>query len=176
LVDAGLERFTLWRRDFGWELAGTVVTSLHGEPGEVRYRVECDPAWVTRRVEATALAGEAERSLMLTVDEDLRWARDGEDIPELKGCLDVDLGVSPSTNTLPIRRLQLSAGEGAGVDAAWVGFPNLELERLSQRYSRLTENRYRYRSPGGDYEIDVDDLGLVVVYHGAFERVPGSEI
>jgi hypothetical protein len=39
-----------------------------------------------------------------------------------EGCLDIDLGFSPSTNLLPIRRLTLAVGEAATVRAAWLPF------------------------------------------------------
>ena len=39
------------------------------------------------------------------------WSRDGELLPAVENCLDVDLEWSPSTNTLPIRRLTIALGE-----------------------------------------------------------------
>ena len=85
----------------------------------------------------------------------------------------MDLGIGASTNTLPIRRLDLEVGEAAEIVAAWVRFPELSLEPLPQRYTRLAEDRFRYESldSGFTAEILVDDLGLVVHYTGWCERV-----
>ena len=85
----------------------------------------------------------------------------------------MDLGIGASTNTLPMRRLSLPVGGATEVHAAWVRFPDLELERLPQRYTRLADRRYRYESldSGFTAELDVDDLGLVVLYPGWCERV-----
>jgi hypothetical protein len=62
------------------------------------------------------------------------------------------------------------------VTAAWLRFPELTLEPLSQRYVRLDERRYRYESQGGSFvaELEVDDLGLVVHYEGGWQRVATS--
>jgi hypothetical protein len=80
------------------------------------------------------------------------------------------------TNTLPIRRLAPAIGESIDVTAAWVRFPELTLEPLPQRYTRLSERRYRYESNGGAFvaELEVDDAGLVITYEGGWERVAGA--
>jgi hypothetical protein len=95
-----------------------------------------------------------------------------DDLEALHGLTDVDLGFSPVTNTLPIRRLDPAIGESVAVTAAWVRFPELTIEPLPQRYTRLAERRYRYESAGGAFvaEIEVDDLGLVTTYEGGWRR------
>lgn len=164
------ERSVLWRGDWqrsyelctareapGAVLEGTVLLPLADAPAQVRYLVEADERWVTRlaRVE---LGG---RVLLLEHDGGGRWLLGGAPRPDLEGCLDVDLGVTPSTNTLPIRRLGEAGGE---VPAAWVRFPELTLERLEQRYTRLGDGRWRYQAGAFEAELVVDDRGLVVTY------------
>jgi uncharacterized protein len=96
----------------------------------------------------------------------------GRELPEVGGCRDVDLAVTPATNTLPIRRLDLGIGMSQSVTAAWIKFPELDLQLLSQRYTRIAENIYRYDSdPGFSADIVVDDLGLVINYPGGWERI-----
>jgi len=82
--------------------------------------------------------------------------------------------VTPATNTLPIRRLNLEVGQSQQVTAAWLKFPELKLEILFQLYTRLSPQRYRYQS-GTSFsaELLVDDLGLVTVYPGGWERTAG---
>jgi hypothetical protein len=94
----------------------------------------------------------------------------------LHGLTDVDLGITPATNTLPIRRLDPAIGESVAVTAAWVRFPELTVESLPQTYTRLAERRYRYESAGGAFvaAIEVDDLGLVIAYEGGWRRVAAS--
>jgi hypothetical protein len=87
-------------------------------------------------------------------------------MPLLQGCVDVDLGFSPSTNLLPIRRLNLAIGSRASVRAAWVRFPELTLEVLEQAYTRVGESTYLYESAGGTFrrELSVNALGFVLEY------------
>jgi uncharacterized protein len=100
------------------------------------------------------------------VDSSGRWWRNAEALPSLDGCIDVDLGFSPSTNLLPIRRLALPIGGSAAVRAAWVRFPELSVEVLEQVYHRTAERRYTYESNGGAFraELTVDEDGFVIEY------------
>ena len=106
------------------------------------------------------------------VDSGQRWRLNNVDCPAVVGRIDVDLGFSPSTNTLPIRRLNLAIGEEAQVHAAWLGFPSLTLERLDQTYRRTGDATYEYRSDGGRFQakLEVDHDGLVVNYPGLWRR------
>jgi uncharacterized protein len=168
LPSSGSERLQLWRDDEGWSLEGAVEAVLE-EPLHVTYRVRCSPEWKTRSAMVTMADFGGERSIELIV-EDGTWRLEGEQLPNLDGCVDVDIGVTPSTNTLPIRRLELPVEASAEIVAAWVRFPQLEVEPLTQRYTRLAERRYHYRSDSFQAELDVDDLGLVTTYQGVWER------
>lgn len=164
----GAECCALGREGSDWWLAGTAVATLDGVPTAAQYTVRCDAAWRTRAVAVTVSTGLSDRSLRLAVDDDGVWRRDGRALPELDGCVDVDLAVTPATNTLPIRRLGLAVGARAEVVAAWVRFPDLSIAPLRQRYTRLEAGRYRYESGDDAYtfrsELEVDDLGLVQRY------------
>lgn len=149
------------------------MTQADQQPVEARYEVRCDPDWATRSVDVSLIHGTGERSLRLSVREG-RWYEQETEHPALRGCLDVDLGWSPSTNTLPIRRLMLEVGAGSGpLTMAWVRFPELAIETLAQEYRRLSERTYRYSSRGGAFnaEIAVDEQGLVAAYEGVWQRV-----
>jgi uncharacterized protein len=119
---------------------------------------------------------EAERALTIAIDRDQRWQQDGKALADVAGCVDVDLGFSPATNTLPIRRLDLSVGSGCEVTAGWVKFPDLTVRPLRQRYTRLSAATYLYESleSGFRAEIEVDDTGMILRYAGGWERIAQS--
>lgn len=94
--------------------------------------------------------------------------------------LDCDLGFSPLTNTLPIRRNGLHRKPGgADVTVAWIQVPHLTMAAVRQRYEHLATTRagavVRYRSLESDFtaDLDVDRVGLVRVYPGLTERIVG---
>jgi hypothetical protein len=185
IADPGTHWCELARERNGWRLTGIVLTIFDGHPARVRYDVVVDEAWATRDVEVVIRSGAtgAQRRLHLTVDADQRWqvqrdpppaAGTTPDVPEAwRGLFDIDLSLSPATNTLPIRRIAPAIGEAIEPTAVWLIFPELTIARLPQRYTRLDDRRYRYESHGGAFQADivVDDLGLVVSYAGLWQRI-----
>jgi uncharacterized protein len=172
LDESGSEYFSLSSDGRGWRLEGTCIVALEGSPFHVRYAVGCDQAWNTREVHVHLWGGPAESELRIAVDDRQRWWAAGEELASVRGCLDVDLGVTPSTNTLPIRRLEMPMDGVRDVTAAWIKFPDLEVSPLRQTYTRLGKQRYLYESRDSDFItlLDVDELGLVSRYAGNWQR------
>ena len=166
--EGSLERCTLVETRAGARLAGTVLTAEDGTPFEVRYAVDVDRRWATRHADVRITDG---ASLVLETDGRGHWAAGGRRVLDLDGCRDVDLEISPSTNTLPIRRLRPQVGESAPARAAWVRFPSLTVEPLDQTYERIGESSWRYRSGDFEAELEVDADGLVVRYGELWEAI-----
>jgi len=169
----GADYCALWRTAEGWLLKGAVVGVLKDQrPVLAHYEIDCDENWLTHRVQVERTIGNDVKSLSLTVERRGVWRSSGQELREIEGCQDVDLALTPATNTLPIRRLNLPVGKSGSIIAAWVKFPELTVQALSQRYTRLANDAYRYQSNTGfSAEIAVDDLGLVITYPGAWERL-----
>ena len=166
----GNESFLLSSDEAGWHLEGDIVALLDQQPAHVRYRIACDPAWRTLAAEISQERAGVRRELHITVRDRGRWWVEGEEDARLGGCTDIDLEISPSTSTIPIRRLNLGIGKEYEVTAAWVRFPGLTLEPLLQRYSRTAAYRYHYASGNFASDIEVDDVGLVTRYEGGWIR------
>jgi uncharacterized protein len=158
------EHCTLTQRDSGLSLVGTVLGSEGGVPVRIEYRVLADAAGLTTAAHVRDLRGFEQRTLVLERDAKGGWSVDGKTVRALKGATDVDLGCSPSTNTLPIRRLRLGVGASKTIKAAWVRFPELSVVKADQKYTRLDEFTYRYASGDFEAELTVDDEGLVAAY------------
>lgn len=158
------EHCTLAVRDSGLSLIGTVLGSEGGVPVRVEYQVFADGGGLTTAVHVRDLRGFMQRALTIERSAKSEWTVDGAPAKTLKGCTDIDLGCSPSTNTLPIRRLRLAVGASSTIRAAWIRFPELEVVKAAQTYTRLDEFTYRYASGDFAAELTVDDDGLVSSY------------
>ena len=150
-----------------------VVGDEEGARFGARFRIACDASWRVRRAEVETIGGGP--SIVLTADGVGHW-RDGAGAPrpDLDGAIDVDLPMTPFTNTLPIRRLNLRAGEAADLRMVYIVMPQGSVTISPQRYLCLEpRRRYRYESLDSDFvrEIDVDADGLVVTYPDLFRRV-----
>lgn len=159
-----------------WHLKGTAVFLADAEACRLSYSIVCDSKWRTRACHVDGWIGARHVDVRVSIGPDLRWDRDGEEISAVAGSIDIDLNFSPSTNLLPIRRLNLQKGESAAVRAAWLRFPSLKLEPLEQTYTRTSEDRYLYVSRGGAFtaELTVDAAGFVTHYPGGWETERGE--
>jgi hypothetical protein len=164
----GHEAAELSSEDGGWRLCGVAMFAESGRPCRLEYEIACDRDWGTRRCSVTGLVGTGRVSVELERSARGDWYVDGNEMSSLDRCTDVDLGFSPATNLLPIRRLRLSVGAAAPVRAAWVRFPEMTIEVLEQEYRRLSADRYHYESADGAFqrELLVDDSGFVLHYPG----------
>jgi uncharacterized protein len=158
------EHCTLTQRDTGLSLVGTVLGAEDSAPVRIEYRVLTDADGMTTAAHVRDLRGFEQRTLTLERDAKGNWTVDGAKVRGLKGATDVDLGCSPSTNTLPIRRLHLGVGASKTIKAAWVRFPELTVVKADQTYTRLDEFTYRYASGDFEAELTVDDENLVAAY------------
>ncbi len=151
-----------------WNLSGVALFVYDSQPCRLDYEIECDGNWGTRDVSVRGQVGALPVSLVLSRSSDNSWCANDFPAPALHGCVDIDLGFSPSTNLLPIRRMKLAIGERAPVRAAWVRFPDFALEVLDQTYTRVSESTYHYESAGGEFvrDLTVDPDGFVIDYPG----------
>jgi hypothetical protein len=180
----------MWRRDDGG-VEHVVVSPRHGDEGggievhgvvvwpdggaehRLRYTLHCDTSWRVRELRAEA--PEDGTALHLHADGEGGW-RDGatgDALQHLDGCVDVDLYAVAFTNTLPVRRLGMAVGEVHTIDVAFVRLPSMAVEHMVQRYTRVSDNLYRYESVASGFVADlvVDGDGLVVTYPGLVRRM-----
>jgi len=165
----GLEHVSISVRDGELSATGRGIAVLDGVPTHVAYALSTDRAGATRWVDITASGPFPTRTRTLHADGQGHWRDDAGSLPDLDGCLDVDISFTPCTNTLPIRRLALAAGEARDIDVAYLSVPRLTVSRARQRYRRL-DRGYRYESAGFAADLTVDDTGVVLDYPNLWRR------
>jgi hypothetical protein len=157
----GCEHLDLRADEDGVAADGLLVAAVEGVPIRMAYQIECDAAWRIRSA-AIDLHGIARR--VLTRDGDGRWFDNGRERADLAGCTDVDIALTPFTNTLPIRRLDLVPGAAADLRVVYIQpAPRLTIGPAEQRYLRLDAG-YRYESGAFGADLAVDADGLVTDY------------
>ncbi len=141
------------------------------QPCRLDYLTVCDPEWKTISGRISGWIGDEAIQIEFSVNSDRHWWLNGIERPDVVGCNDIDLAFSPSTNLLPIRRLDLAIGQEAEVRAAWLRFPEFTLEPLEQHYRRTDASLYRYESANGSFmaDLQVNALGFVTLYPGLWQ-------
>src|SRR6185295_5729773 len=136
LIDKGLEHLIL-QHGAQIEAEGLIVGVLSGAAYRVQYRIVCDVKWNTQSLRVKDLLNHKEFTITRRADE---WLDEqNRAIEPLRGCSDVDIQVTPFTNTLPIKRLSLKPGESKEIAVVYVSVPGLVLSKFEQRYTCLSK-------------------------------------
>jgi uncharacterized protein len=136
----------------------------------VAYCLTCDTGWRFRELTMDVASAGDERRLTLA-SEDGNWLVNGLSRPDLLGCIDIDINCTPLTNTLPIRRLDWSGGATHDIEVVYVSVPELNVRKVRQRYTRLSENRFGYESGSFQRDLSLDESGFVLDYPGLWRRL-----
>ncbi|MER9304627.1 putative glycolipid-binding domain-containing protein [Mesorhizobium sp. M0293] len=171
----GHDACLLSQTDGGYSITGQAVFIQDGEPCCLVYEVDCDAGWRTRTARVDGFLGTRKLHYAIERGSDGQWTLNGEVQRDVAGLVDVDLGFTPASNLLAIRRFDLGIGEATPAPAAYLTFPELKLVRLEQSYRRLDEVRYAYAAPmfGYDEVLEVSPHGFVVDYPGLWRATTG---
>ncbi|MCR8843867.1 putative glycolipid-binding domain-containing protein [Paenibacillus sp. SC116] len=172
LLDNGMEYCSL-ELESSIEITGKVIRVHEGERYFVEYTVNCDQTGSTEEVHLYYRNESMSNTVIISRDGNGCWTRDGQVMEGVSDAKDIDIGITPSTNILPIRRLQLAVGESAEVITAWVRFPEFDVQPLKQEYTRINHATYRYRSIESGYTaiLKVDERGIVEDYEDEWIRL-----
>ena len=183
--EPGIEDARVAYGDDSVRFSGVVVRLWEGRPLRASYELVCDAGWRVRELRLIAeseATGEHELHLLADGAGGWRNGGDGADsadqsLAALQGCIDVDIMLTPLTNTLPIRRLALATGEAREISVVYIAAPDFTVRPFRQRYTRLDDadgqRRYRYESmeSGFTAELPVDADGFVIAYPAIWRRV-----
>ncbi len=180
-----LRKVLRWRAIDGWpglehchvydwgsviKVESTLIGENDGVKFGVHYELNIDPGWIVRQAIFQRTDG---RLLILGNDANGNWFEGDTPVPDLQGCIDVDISRTPVTNTLPMRRATFEPNVPQRFDMAWVALDTMTVRRDAQIYTWLGGDRWRYQAADGSFEaiLTVDEDRLVVDYEGLFERV-----
>ena len=166
----GYDSCRLFQLTNGWRLSGVAVFWGGRYPCHFHYEVVTDSAWRTRRAGVNGYLGNRAINMRINAAGN-RWKVNSELQDNIAGCLDVDLGFTPATNLIAIRRLSLKVGQYAEAPAAYLAFPTMHFVKLAQTYYRTGRNEYEYEAPTVGYAgtLQVTSSGAIVHYPGLFE-------
>ena len=172
MVESGSEHLVL-SMDAGVHADSLSVGEIESTSYRIHYEIDCDASWNVRRLRIEDLL--LHETVALVRGEHDSWTDDeGHSLEALDGCSDVDIMITPFTNSLPIKRLKLKVGESGEISVVYIGLPDLTVSKLEQRYTCLSLDPdggvYRYESlkSGFTADLKVDTDGLVVDYPDIF--------
>jgi hypothetical protein len=170
----GHDACTIDRHDTGWRLCGSAVFRQDVAPARLTYEVVCDTAWRTLHGRVEGWLGDRPVAFRIARTNADGWTLNDLTVPNLESCVDLDLGFTPATNLLPLRRLDLAESQAADAPAAWLDVSAGTLALLPQRYERRSSTTYWYEAPTVHYAalLEVAPTGFVLQYPGLWEAEP----
>ena len=155
---------------------GYITGKLKEIPLHCAYTLTLDNHWNVQSVHITLVTNQGRLSMTCTRQGNNWYDEKGVHQPALDGCTDIDISLTPFTNSLPINRLHLPEGASKEITVVYFNLPAGEIQPATQLYTRLDHHRYRYENPGTGFTsvIETDDEGFVVDYPGIWRRVYSS--
>ena len=165
----GHDAARLRRTNGGYELLGQSVFLDPRGPAALRYMLTLHGDWTTSEGWIAGFIGDHTISdhIVRAVDG---WTLNGRH-SGMADILDLDLGFTPATNMVQLKRVALDIGQSTHFDVAWMEAGDRDLQRLPQDYRRDGEFSYFYQSPQGGYRetIMLDLNGFAAVYPGLWK-------
>lgn len=167
-----LEHCLLQSKGDGYEITSSIAGSYQGRLYSVAYTIYTNRLWQTTFFQLKTVLNGRRKVTSYRSDGAGNWELHGAPVAAFSGCIDIDIPLTPFTNTLPIRRLQMEAGDRQIIKVLYIDVLAGELKPVQQQYERLSPNTYRYQNVPNDFEavIEVDDDGLVTDYPSLFVR------
>lgn len=156
----------------GVEITSTIIGLYDKKIYKVEYRIRTNSKWETVLLEIQSWNSDKTGFLRLEGNGEGNWLSSGEKIKRFDGCIDIDISLTPFTNTLPIKRLHLRQNDSMEIQVIYLDILEEQIRPVRQKYSCLSETEYHYENIPNDFEaiIHVDTAGFVIDYPSLFAR------
>ncbi|MEC4114804.1 putative glycolipid-binding domain-containing protein [Myroides pelagicus] len=167
-----IERCSIISKENSFHIKGELVGNKNNQVYGVEYQIVVDEQWQTRFFSLNTHIGHRNSFTMAHKINGV-WQIDEVEHLEYNECIDIDIAVTPFTNTIAINRLNLAVGESLVQTVMYINPIDDRISPMLQEYKRLSTNSYYYKNLGTEYEavIEVDDTGLVKNYPGLFTSI-----
>jgi len=167
-----LENCLVNTTDTGSEITSNIIGYYDEKIYSVEYKILTNENWETTLLEINSRHSNQTQLIRLESDGKGNWESKGKKAEQFNGCIDVDIPLTPFTNTLPIKRLDLTPGQEQEIDVIYCDLLELQIKRVRQKYTCLSNTEFHYENVPNDFEatITVDESGLVIDYPALFMR------
>ena len=178
---SGIEYYSLENCiiDFGGgenAVKSIIIGYYHKKIYQVTYVIKLNREWETNACSVEFQYENKVRKFEF-VSDNSRWTLNGAYRAEFDHCTDVDIPLTPFTNSLPINRLKLDVGQEKEIDIVYIDLLENNIRHVRQKYRKLSSGLYKYENIPNDFEaeIEVDRDGFVVQYPALFTRTARVE-
>jgi uncharacterized protein len=167
-----LENCLVTRYDNNVEITSSVIGVYEGKIYKLDYSIRTNEHWETLFFELKYRHSNQEQTIKFEGDGKGHWLNEGKRMNGFDGCIDIDIPLTPFTNTLPVNRLKLTPAETKEIQVIYLDVLEQRVRPVRQKYTCISAAEFHYENVPNDFEaiIRVDELGLVVDYPSLFVR------
>jgi uncharacterized protein len=172
---SGIEYYSLENcivdSDDGVIVNSTIIGYYNEQIYRVEYLIKLNELWETYYCFVKSQFNNEIKKFEFEKDQN-RWSLNGKYFDSFDGCTDVDIPLTPFTNSLPINRLKLQLDQEEDIDVIYIDILEDSIKHIKQKYRRISSGVYKYENIPNDFEaeIKVDDEGFVIDYPQLFKR------
>ena len=173
ITDESLEHLELTNSKDVIKAHSNINGSTEGKIYSVNYDIEVDHNWSVQYFAIEYQIDSIRSNIKGAKIENNKWEIIKDNTAYRWSFDFIDISVTPFTNTLPIRNLNLKTGEEKIIDVLYIDIVENDMKVLNQKYHRITDRVFRFENVPNDFEaeIEVDEFGLVTYYPSLFIRV-----
>jgi len=167
-----LENCLVTDKTSGAEVNSVIIGYYDEKIYKIEYRIITNQNWETVFFEIISQHSNQTQSIRFEGDGKGNWVSNHKQADQFTGCIDIDIPLTPFTNTLPIRRLNLSQNQTQEIKVIYCDLLEQQVKVVCQRYTCLSNTEYHYENVPNDFEatIEVDNDGFVIDYPSLFVR------
>ncbi|MCF6138296.1 putative glycolipid-binding domain-containing protein [Pseudalkalibacillus berkeleyi] len=170
---SGSEFLRISENDTNIKAEGLVLYTSKRDAYKFSYEVITDNRWFTKSIEIINL--ELNEKLQLDSNCKGKWFLHNSELVEMDGIIDIDISMTPFSNTLPINRFEWEEGQERNFNVLYIDVPTLGFMKLEQQYkfkgySEGGTRKFHYKCRDYETVITVDQDGLILEYPGVFIR------
>lgn len=167
-----LENCLVNTTDIGSQINSVIVGKYGDSIYRVTYQIKTNDQWEATFFEITSHHDSIKQHFKFEGDGKGNWTTNSKNAGLFKGCIDIDIPLTPFTNTLPIKRLNMLNDTADEIKVIYVDLLEQQITPVRQKYLRLSKTLYHYENIPNDFEanIEVDEHGFVVDYPSLFVR------
>jgi hypothetical protein len=156
----------------GIEISSTIIGHYEEKIYKIEYQIKTNSYWETVFFKIISLHSNQKLTISFDSDGKGNWTNAGKPLEPFNGCTDIDIRLTPFTNTLPIRRLRLQPGKTREIQVLYFDLLEEQIMPVRQQYTCISATEYHYQNIPNDFEANilVDESGFVVDYPSLFVR------
>lgn len=166
-----LENCTLTETDNGISVTSVITGQVNNQAIKILYKILTDTLWATYFVEINVILGGYKKTILLE-KKGAFWLVNNTIDHRFDDCVDIDISLTPLTNTLPIRRLVFNGQLSNRIEVIYIDIIADMIMPVRQYYTKISDSVYLYENEKSTFkaELKTDSYGLVIEYPKLFRE------